>query len=142
MTNNNDGQLWIARDKVGVLKLFDSIPKRDEPYGIWVNAWCLNLNNDLFPDLKWEDEPFPVKVVGLQIDEKKLAKKTLEEALTAKFCGFIPEGETPGLTDLNIFEYAYKLGVIQTLGLFKKPSDLMSIEQMEKENEKDNNEAN
>ena len=54
-----------------------------------------------------------------------IAKKTLEEALAAKFCGFIPEGETPGMTDLNTFEYAYKLGVINTLGLFKMPKDLI-----------------
>ena len=33
------------------------------------------------------------------------------EALKAKFCGFIPEGETPGETDCNIFSYAYKQGI-------------------------------
>ena len=33
------------------------------------------------------------------------------EALKAKFCGFIPEGETPGETDYNIFSYAYKQGI-------------------------------
>lgn len=33
------------------------------------------------------------------------------EALKAKFCGFILEGETPGETDFNIFSYAYKKGI-------------------------------
>lgn len=33
------------------------------------------------------------------------------EALKAKFCGYIPEGETPWETDFNIFSYAYKQGI-------------------------------
>ena len=33
------------------------------------------------------------------------------EALKAKFCGYIPEGETPWETDYNIFSYAYKQGI-------------------------------
>ena len=33
------------------------------------------------------------------------------EALKAKFCGYIPEGETPWKTDYNIFSYAYKQGI-------------------------------
>lgn len=33
------------------------------------------------------------------------------EALKAKFCGYIPEGETPRETDFNIFSYAYKQGI-------------------------------
>ena len=33
------------------------------------------------------------------------------EALKAKFCGYIPEGETLWETDFNIFSYAYKQGI-------------------------------
>lgn len=33
------------------------------------------------------------------------------EALKAKFCGYIPEGETPWETDFNIFSYTYKQGI-------------------------------
>lgn len=54
--------MWVARDKNGTLKLFDSMPKRGELCGEWFNAWCFKLNNDLFPDLKWEDEPIEVEL--------------------------------------------------------------------------------
>lgn len=54
--------MWVARNQDGTLKLFDSMPKRGEPYSEWVNAWCLKLNNDLFPELKWEDEPIEVNI--------------------------------------------------------------------------------
>lgn len=30
------------------------------------------------------------------------------DALKSKFCGYIPEGETPEETGFNIFSYAYK----------------------------------
>lgn len=54
---------WIARDEDGELYLYDTEPWRDE--NLWQgrgrNEWELNDNN-LFPNLKWEDEPIEVEL--------------------------------------------------------------------------------
>lgn len=61
---------WVARDKDDILCLYESCPVR---FGdmLWVekdmelepseqNVYI--LNKDLFPELKWEDEPMRVKI--------------------------------------------------------------------------------
>lgn len=45
--------------------------------------------------------------------------KTDEEIVKARLCGFIKNGETDWETDCNIFEYAYKLGCMNTLKAIK-----------------------
>lgn len=50
--------------------------------------------------------------LNLHNDVVTTVDRTIEiEALKAKFCGCIPEGETPEETDFNIFSYAYKQGI-------------------------------
>lgn len=59
---------WIARDKNMCLYIFFERPKKFEKHRCWdlENAdglWGTNkeLNKDLFPQVKWEDEE-PIKV--------------------------------------------------------------------------------
>lgn len=52
--------MWIARDKNGNLNLFQTKPIRKYGYK-WeedvVYKHSIELDNSLFPDLSWEDEP-------------------------------------------------------------------------------------
>ena len=53
---------WVARDQDGLLTLFDSEPKRFPIDESWVGCGFTDLPKDLFPDLKWEDEPIEVEL--------------------------------------------------------------------------------
>lgn len=57
--------MWVARDKNDGLCLYIAKPQR---CGIWWNVSleecdCLKINDALFPDLRWEDEPIEVELV-------------------------------------------------------------------------------
>ena len=79
--------MWIARDKNGNLRWFETKPDRDwgeyEDYvknelTVWKDGVIQNdehiLSSDLFPDLKWEDEPIEVFLVSGE-DYQLLQKK-------------------------------------------------------------------
>ena len=58
--------MWIARDKDQTLWLFENKPVREDD--LWSNSDsdCMKLSDttgQLFPDLKWEDEPIEVDLV-------------------------------------------------------------------------------
>lgn len=60
--------MWVARDQDGQLFLYISKPWRysDGSYD-WSNAWNNNdpaipIDENLFPDLKWTDEPLKVEL--------------------------------------------------------------------------------
>ena len=53
---------WVARDQDGLLTLFDSEPKRFPVDESWIGCGFTDLPKDLFPDLKWEDEPIEVEL--------------------------------------------------------------------------------
>ena len=52
--------MWIARDKDGSLCEYNTKPFREN--GSWElsSNGCVELDNNLYPDLKWEDEPIEV----------------------------------------------------------------------------------
>lgn len=63
--------MWVARDKDGTLNLYLIKPIRDVEEGIWhTDDWeypeseFLSIYN-IFPDLKWEDEPLEVGLVAV-----------------------------------------------------------------------------
>ena len=62
----NMKEMWLARDKNNKLFLFVG-PKLPEKEGeIWVafNAEYVELDSDLFPEVKWSDkEPTKVKLI-------------------------------------------------------------------------------
>lgn len=62
--------MWVARDKDGCLNLFSSKPVKEKDVDWWELADIENdeefmeLNPELFPDLRWEDEPIEVELVS------------------------------------------------------------------------------
>lgn len=59
-----ENKLWVAREKRGGLYLYKTKPERDCDYGIWFsNLVCMGaISKNLFPDLKWENEPIEVEI--------------------------------------------------------------------------------
>ena len=56
---------WVARDSfLDVVSLYSTKPYRNGGIGIWniLSGGCIGLSKDLFPDLKWEDEPLEVEI--------------------------------------------------------------------------------
>lgn len=64
--------MYVARDKNKCLWLFIDKPKREQTNGWWEvdtqnsllrdDDW-MEIDGDLFPDLRWEDEPLEVELV-------------------------------------------------------------------------------
>ena len=71
--------MWVARNKIGSLVLWSEKPKRDG--NIWnSNKYLMcTLDYNLFPDLKWEDEPIEVDLVPHK--QVKKSKKTSDEEI-------------------------------------------------------------
>lgn len=52
--------LYVARDKDNTLAVFNEKPKRNlEHYGDWSGVG-MPIDKNMFPTLKWEDEPLLV----------------------------------------------------------------------------------
>lgn len=52
---------WVARDKRGVLKLFNGKPFKWKWFGEWGGDFLCCLNSEDFPDVTWENSPRKVK---------------------------------------------------------------------------------
>lgn len=74
--------MWVARDKDGDLKFFANKPIRNEDY--WaehpLGEFC-RINDWLFPELKWEDEPIEVNICEFGLIEKYEELKDAYDAL-------------------------------------------------------------
>lgn len=59
--------MYVARDKNKDLWLFIDKPKRSQNNDWWrtssLDEDCLEIDGDLFHDLRWEDEPIEVELV-------------------------------------------------------------------------------
>lgn len=57
--------MWVARDENTKLWLFINKPIRSKNIlGYWgCIGECMELDSELFPDLKWEDEPIEVRLI-------------------------------------------------------------------------------
>lgn len=53
-------KLWFARDFEGELFAFYKKPERESRY--WVSDRYIEIDDNLFPNLTWEDEPLEVKL--------------------------------------------------------------------------------
>lgn len=60
----NKYKLWVAREKRGGLFLYETKPILDYDFGIWfTDSDCMGtISKNLFPELKWEDEPIEVEL--------------------------------------------------------------------------------
>ncbi|MBQ0073637.1 MAG: hypothetical protein KBT34_05545 [Prevotella sp.] len=54
--------MWVARDKDGTLFLYQSIPDRGKATFEPNDGSYMDIDSDLFPDLKFEDEPIQVSL--------------------------------------------------------------------------------
>ena len=63
MRIENKYKLWVARDKSGELFAYDSKPKRECYLGFWFSDLdCMGtISKNLFPELKWKDEPIEIE---------------------------------------------------------------------------------
>ena len=59
----NKYKLWVARDNNGKLYLYNEKPKYYNNLEAWfVGGICAKLDNNIFPNLTWEDEPIEVEL--------------------------------------------------------------------------------
>ena len=60
----NKYKLWVAREKRGGLFLYETKPILDYDFGIWFSdSDCMGtISKNLFPELKWKDEPIEVEL--------------------------------------------------------------------------------
>lgn len=55
--------MWAARDKDGSLCLFEYEPNRHSAMRYWESENnYVNIDNELLPELRWEDEPVIVEI--------------------------------------------------------------------------------
>ena len=54
---------YVARDKNGLLHVFEVKPIRCEDYWWDIDYWSASIEHGDFPDLKWEDEPIYVRLL-------------------------------------------------------------------------------
>ena len=59
----NKYKLWVARDNNGKLYLYNEKPKYYNDLKVWFSGRiCSKLDNNIFPDLTWKDEPIEVEL--------------------------------------------------------------------------------
>ena len=77
--------MWITRDKDGKLFLFTFVkPVRKDEDGCWVNgehcgdlACSIRLDDNLFPQLTWDDEPMEVGLFPISTDTNEELPPTI-----------------------------------------------------------------
>lgn len=74
---NETCKLWVAKDKIGKLFAYYSKPKRECYLGFWYSDLnCVgSISGNLFPELKWEDEPIEVELRPAITDLEAKAKE-------------------------------------------------------------------
>lgn len=59
----NEYKLWVARDNNGKLYLYNEKPEYYNDLKVWFSGRiCAKLDNNIFPDLTWKDEPIEVEL--------------------------------------------------------------------------------
>lgn len=51
---------WVARDADGEIAFFKEKPERSEY--LWEAKWLCCIRCEMFPDIKWENEPIEVEI--------------------------------------------------------------------------------
>lgn len=80
----NKYKFWVAREKRGGLFLYKTKPILDCDFGIWfTNSDCMGtISKDLFPELKWQDDPIEVElrptITDLDIKAQEYADKVTD----------------------------------------------------------------
>lgn len=53
-------KLWVARDADGEIAFFKEKPERSEY--LWEAKWLCCIRSEMFPDIKWKNEPIEVEI--------------------------------------------------------------------------------
>ena len=77
--------MWIARNKNGELYLFTFVtPVRCDKDGCWIKGECssnlsdsIRLDDNLFPELTWDDEPMEVGLFPISADRTEELSTTI-----------------------------------------------------------------
>lgn len=57
-------KLWIARDEIGCLYLYNKPPRLENSYFLPQKGYdCLSLDSELFPEITFENSPQEVEIV-------------------------------------------------------------------------------
>lgn len=70
LTNEAELYGWVARNKDGSLYLFEKEPIRSSNHSEWWDRdyHSTSLDENKYPDLRWEDEPIFVKLIIIKED--------------------------------------------------------------------------
>ena len=55
-------KLYAARDRDGSLFIYNEEPLKDMDSGTWIGSF-FKIDDSLFPDLEWKDEPFTTQLI-------------------------------------------------------------------------------
>lgn len=53
-------KFWVARDADGEIAFFKEKPERSEY--LWEAKWLCCIRSEMFPDIKWKNEPIEVEL--------------------------------------------------------------------------------
>lgn len=78
-----ENKLWVARDNNGELYLYNEKPECYNDSKVWFACGiCAKLDNNLFPDLTFEDEPLEAElrpaITDLDAKAKEYADKVTD----------------------------------------------------------------
>lgn len=78
-----ENKFWVARDKSGELYLYNEKPECYNDCKVWfAGGICAKLDNNVFPDLTFEDEPIEVElrpaITDLDTKAKEYADKVTD----------------------------------------------------------------
>lgn len=71
--------MWIARDKDNSLWLYNEKPIRNEEENDWSPTDIVvgALDTNMFPELRWEDEPIEVELTRMKSNENQCNEITV-----------------------------------------------------------------
>lgn len=99
--------MWVARDEDGLIFLYSSKPIRGN------GQWMLNIeecsdlipiDDNSFPNLRWEDEPLEIKLVPKYSNNEGINEEELEELAKDYSCkeyGYTGTGHFVGINDFK-----------------------------------------
>ena len=73
----NKVKVWLARDKSGSIFAFSERPNKNQVY--WAFAPSMQLDNSIFPSVKWEDdEPTEAYITLAETQEQPTPKQEID----------------------------------------------------------------
>ena len=97
----NKYKLWVARDNNGKLYLYNEKHKYYNDLRVWFSGRiCAKLDNNIFPNLTWEDEPIEVELRPAITDLDAKAKE---------YANNVTDNEEIGELIINAYKAGYNI---------------------------------